>query len=81
MVAARALADGGRLSLLNRELTRRGPDGQAVSHLLSTPAELLVVLDREFGMHFPADTLFRCDALDWPAVADVTSPDEGRSDA
>ena len=81
LVAARALADGGRLSLLNRELTRRGPDGQAVSHMLRTPAELLVVLEREFGMHFPADTLFRCDALDWPAAADSTTPDERRADA
>ena len=78
LVAARALADGGRLSLLNRELTRRGPDGQAVSHMLRTPAELLVVLEREFGMHFPADTLFRCDGSTGLAAADSTTPDERR---
>ena len=69
LVAARALPDGGRLTLLNRELTVRERTGQPQTRLLSSPAELLHVLDARFGLSFPPDTLFPCDALDWPPVA------------
>ncbi len=65
LTAARALPDGGRLTLLNRELTRRRRDGTADVRLVQTPAELLDVLATDFGLCFPAGTVFPCDALDW----------------
>ncbi len=80
LIAARALPDGARLSLVNRELTRRDRTGTAVTHMLETPSELLDVLERDFGLRFPAGTFFRCDALDWPAGAGITSPDSSRAD-
>jgi N-hydroxyarylamine O-acetyltransferase len=64
---ARALPDGGRLGLLNRELSVRGRDGQAEHHVIASPDELLAVLDERFGLVFPPGTRFPCDALDWPA--------------
>jgi len=33
---------------------------------IDTPAELVRVLDQEFGLRFPDSTVFPCDALDWP---------------
>jgi N-hydroxyarylamine O-acetyltransferase len=68
LVAARALTDGRRLSLLNRDLTVRDRDGRAHTRSLATPAELLDVLAQEFGLLFPTGTEFRCDALDWSSV-------------
>lgn len=65
LVAARALPEGGRLTLLNRELTVRGRSGEAQTRLLGSPAELLHVLKDRFGLSFPPDTLFPCDAIDW----------------
>jgi len=67
LVAARALPNGGRLSLLNRELTRRDRTGLAVTHTVSTPQELLDVLARDFALTFPSDTEFSGGALDWPS--------------
>jgi N-hydroxyarylamine O-acetyltransferase len=66
LTVARALPDGGRLTLLNRELTVRGRDGRAKHQLLQSPDELLTVLDQRFGLSFPPGTRFPCDALDWP---------------
>jgi N-hydroxyarylamine O-acetyltransferase len=66
LLVARALPDGERLTLLNRELSRRGRDGHADARMLATPDELLEVLDREFGLRMPAGTRFTCAALDWP---------------
>jgi N-hydroxyarylamine O-acetyltransferase len=67
LVVARALPDGGRIGLLNRELTLRGRDGHATHRTLATPDELLTVLADHFGLAFPSGTRFTCDALDWPA--------------
>ena len=67
LTAALALPDGGRLSLLNRELTVRSRDGGAEHHQIQSPDELLEVLDQRFGLSFPPGTRFPCDALDWPA--------------
>ncbi len=67
LLVARALPDGARLGLLNRELTVRQRDGHAERHVVQTPDELLVVLAERFGVMFPPDTRFVCDALDWPA--------------
>lgn len=50
--------DDGRLSLLNRELTRRGRDGVGHVHQIGSPDELLEILEREFGLALPAGTRF-----------------------
>lgn len=68
LLSARALPDGGRLTLLNRELTVRQRDGSAERHLLSSPDELLAVLEEKFGLIFPSRTRFHCEALDWPTA-------------
>ncbi len=67
LMAARALADGGRLTLVNRELSTRRRTGEADIRMLHTPNELLDVLAADFGLRFPAGTVFPCAALDWPA--------------
>jgi N-hydroxyarylamine O-acetyltransferase len=67
LVVARALPDGGRAGLLNRELTLRGRDGRAAHRTLGSPEELLTVLADHFGLDFAPGTRFACDALDWPA--------------
>ena len=66
LLVARALPDGGRAGLLNRELTVRGRDGRAERRVVGSPAELLEVLEEHFGLAFAAGTRFTCEALDWP---------------
>jgi len=73
LIAARALPDGGRLTLLNRELTTRSRSGEAHTRLLVDPAELVTVLDEQFSLQFPAGTVFPCEALDWPMQAEATA--------
>jgi N-hydroxyarylamine O-acetyltransferase len=70
LTCARALPNGGRLTLLNRELTVRRQDGEADHQWIESPDELLAVLAERFGLVFAADTRFTCDALDWPTLAD-----------
>jgi N-hydroxyarylamine O-acetyltransferase len=67
LVVARAVADGGRKTILNRELTIRRRDG-VESRMLRTPEELLSVLKGDFGLAFAEGTTFSCPALDWPAT-------------
>ncbi len=67
LLVARALPDGGRCGLLNRELSLRGRDGHAERRMIASPEELLTVLAEYFGLQFAPGTLFPCDALDWPA--------------
>jgi N-hydroxyarylamine O-acetyltransferase len=74
LIAARALPDGGRLTLLNRELTTRSRSGEARTRTLFDPAELVAVLDEQFSLRFPAGTVFPCEALDWTAQAEGTPP-------
>ncbi len=66
LVVARALPNGGRANILNRELTIRRRDGTADHRMLESPEELLSVLDEHFGLHFEPGTRFSCPALDWP---------------
>lgn len=66
LVAARALPGGGRVSLLNRELTLRRADGTADKRELTSAADLLAVLAEHFGLHFPADTRFGPPGSPWP---------------
>ena len=67
LLVARALPDGGRLALLNRELSVRHRGGHSERHLLTTPDQLLHTLAERFGLTFPPGTRFPCEALDWPA--------------
>jgi N-hydroxyarylamine O-acetyltransferase len=67
LMVARALPEGRRVTLLNRELTVRGPDNQTERRMIDTPDELLAVLADPFGLAFPAGTRFACAGLDWPA--------------
>ncbi|MDB4958483.1 MAG: N-hydroxyarylamine O-acetyltransferase [Myxococcales bacterium] len=67
LLVARALPEGGRVGLLNRELTVRRRDGHADHRVLHSPDEMLDVLAEHFGLQFAAGTRFPCDALDWPA--------------
>jgi len=67
LLVARALPEGGRCGLLNRELSMRGRDGRAERRVIASPDELLDVLAEYFGLQFAAGTLFPCDALDWRA--------------
>ena len=66
LVVARALGDGGRVNILNRELTVRRRDGTAEKRVLTSPEELRMVLAEHFGLRFDAGTRFVCPALDWP---------------
>jgi N-hydroxyarylamine O-acetyltransferase len=68
LIAARARPDGGRNTLLNRELTLRRKDG-VTARMLATPEELLSVLASEFDLHFEPGTTFSCPGLDWPTHA------------
>jgi N-hydroxyarylamine O-acetyltransferase len=67
LTVARALPEGRRITLLNRELTLRERDGSATHRMIETPDELLAVLADQFGLVFPPGTRFPCPALDWPA--------------
>ena len=68
LMAARATATG-RVTLLNRELTHRGPDGIGDTRILRDQDELLHVLAAEFGLRFPAGTRFPCPWIDWSTPA------------
>ncbi len=56
LTVARATRDG-RLTLLDREFTRRTPHGTTTT-TLDSPAALLSVLASEFGLALPPDTRF-----------------------
>lgn len=68
LMVARAIPDGGRKTLLNRELTIRRPSG-VETRVLQEPVELLSVLADHFDMRFPPETRFACSGLDWPDVS------------
>jgi N-hydroxyarylamine O-acetyltransferase len=65
LLAARALDDGGRVTLLNRELTVRRRGGALTSQRIESPTHLLEVLATHFSLVFPPGTTFACPALDW----------------
>ena len=64
LIAARALPDGGRLTLLNGDFTRRSKDGQATVQRLGSHGELRAVLAEHFGIVLPMDTRLSCAELD-----------------
>ena len=65
LLVARAVPDGSRVTLLNRELTIRARDDHAETHPIATPEELLAILDEHFGICMPAETRLVCAGLDW----------------
>jgi N-hydroxyarylamine O-acetyltransferase len=71
LVAARALPEGGRLTLLNRELTHRYPGRVASTERIDTMPGLVQTLGQHFGLHLPEDTVFDCEGLNAVAVAPV----------
>jgi N-hydroxyarylamine O-acetyltransferase len=66
LLAARALEGGGRVTLLNRELTLRRPGAEPLVTLLPNPEALLSALDEHFSLRFPAGTRFQGPPFDWP---------------
>jgi N-hydroxyarylamine O-acetyltransferase len=66
LTVARALRDGGRLTLLNREFTVRHADGRSETCVIDGPEALLELLAEHFGLHFPAGTRFGPPGSPWP---------------
>ena len=58
LMVARALDDGARLTLLNRQLTLRRGDGTTERSELDSDEALLEVLRERFQLHFEGDTRF-----------------------
>lgn len=65
LVVTRVRPDG-RLTLFDRELTRRFLDGRTERRDLPSPDELLEVLHRDFALTFPAGTRFGPPGSAWP---------------
>ncbi|NVB77370.1 MAG: arylamine N-acetyltransferase [Kofleriaceae bacterium] len=67
LIAARATPDGGRITLADRDLTQRARNGAATVTRIADHAELLAVLERQFGITLPAGTQLAWPGLDWTA--------------
>lgn len=67
LMVARAGPDGSRHTLNNREFTSRHRDGTIEKHEVATPDDLLALLARLFGLHFPAGTRFGPPDSLWPS--------------
>jgi N-hydroxyarylamine O-acetyltransferase len=74
VMAARALRDGGRVNLLNRELTTRRGDGSSEVRTITSPLDLTETLEREFGLTLEPGTSFTCPGLVWDSVERGFSP-------
>ena len=59
LTVARALPEGRRVSILNRELTLRARDGRGETRELATSEDMLEALHEHFGLGLPAGTEFR----------------------
>jgi N-hydroxyarylamine O-acetyltransferase len=66
LIVARAAADGGRVSLRDGLLKRRGRDGRAETRTIESAEELLAVLRDEFDLVFPPGTRFGETGVPWP---------------
>lgn len=58
LMVARAMPDGRRATLLNRDFTVRERDGKATSHTIASDEALLTILAERFGIVLPAVTRF-----------------------
>jgi N-hydroxyarylamine O-acetyltransferase len=56
----------GRKTLLDRRFTVRGPGAASQTRTLGTKAELVAVLQEEFGLALPEGVVPTCAGLDWP---------------
>lgn len=65
LIAARATPDGGRVTLADRDLTRRARNGTATVTRIADHAELVAVLEAQFGITLPAGTQLAGPGLDW----------------
>lgn len=65
LLVARALPEGRRTTILNRDYTIRERDGTADERKIASPDELLAILDAQFGIALPTGTRFPCSGLDW----------------
>ncbi len=68
LVVARALPDGARRTLVNRELTTRDWKGRAETREIQSYDELIGVLDRDFGLRLDPSAEIRCPGLVWPEM-------------
>jgi N-hydroxyarylamine O-acetyltransferase len=59
LMVARALPDGGRLTLSDYQLSVRNRSGAAESRAVDGPDALMQVLRNDFGLHLPAGTSLR----------------------
>lgn len=64
-LVARALPEGRRTTILNRDFSVRERDGKAAEQRIESPDELVSLLADTFGLVFPAGTRFPCTGLDW----------------
>jgi N-hydroxyarylamine O-acetyltransferase len=70
LLVARAASKGTRHTILNTEYSERDANGVAVKTMLLSSEELLQCLSEKFGLAFPPQTQFKCEALSWPSAAD-----------
>jgi N-hydroxyarylamine O-acetyltransferase len=66
LIVARADADGGRITLRDRELKRRDGHGRVETRRLESAEDLLAVLESAFGLSFPPETRFGGPGSPWP---------------
>ena len=67
LLVARAAPDGGRVTLLNRQLTLRPASGEPTITEVQSPDALLEVLAEHFALEFPKGTRFPGPPFEWPA--------------
>jgi len=68
LIVARSGPNGTRLTIDDDKFTIRGAEGVGDSRTIGSPAELLAVLDRHFGLSFPAGTHFDIPEYSWPTA-------------
>ncbi len=73
LLAARALPDGGRVTLLNRDLTLRTRSGVETT-TIPTPDALLDVLATHFSLQFPRGTRFEGPPFAWEVSTGSSTP-------
>jgi N-hydroxyarylamine O-acetyltransferase len=66
LIVARATPDGGRVSLRDDVLKRRGRDGHAEARRIESAEDLLAVLRADFDLAFPPGTRFGERGSPWP---------------
>lgn len=66
LLVARAAPDGGRLTLLNDELSVRDRTGRAEKRAITSADELLEILAARFDLSFPEGTRFGAPGAPWP---------------